>query len=91
MNGGIIATKRSTSLWRGAVAYPSFGRLAMPLTKVSYGSRAFLYPVVNYSVKPDEQSQACLSYAMAKNSLIVMNVGNRRGKYKNQRYEFYED
>lgn len=65
MNGGIIATKRSTSLWRGAVAYPSFGRLAMPLTKVSYGSRTFLYP--------------------------VMNVGNRRGKYKNQRYEFYED
>ena len=30
--------------------------------------------LVNYSVKPDEQSQACLSYAMAKNSLTLVNV-----------------
>ncbi len=29
---------------------------------------------VNYSVKPDEQSQIYLNYAMAKNSLILMNV-----------------
>jgi len=35
-----------------------------------YSSHAFSYPVMNYSVKPDEQSQACLSYAMAKNSLM---------------------
>jgi len=28
---------------------------------------------MNYSVKPNEQSQACLSYAMARNSLIFMN------------------
>lgn len=29
---------------------------------------------MNYFVKPDGQSQARLSYAMARNSLILMNV-----------------
>lgn len=29
---------------------------------------------MNYSVKLNEQSQACLSYAIAKNSLILMNI-----------------
>jgi hypothetical protein len=33
---------------------------------------------MNYSVKPDEQSQACLSYAMAKNSLNLLNIFVKR-------------
>ncbi|SFK65740.1 hypothetical protein SAMN05216357_104123 [Porphyromonadaceae bacterium KH3CP3RA] len=28
---------------------------------------------LNYSVKPNAQSQACLSYVMAKNSLMKLN------------------
>ena len=34
--------------------------------------------ITNYFVKLNEQSQACLSYAMAKNSLILMNYFDKQ-------------
>jgi len=34
--------------------------------------------IINYSVKPNEQSQACLSYAMAKNSLTLVNYFDKQ-------------
>ncbi|SFK55056.1 hypothetical protein SAMN05216357_10361 [Porphyromonadaceae bacterium KH3CP3RA] len=39
---------------------------------------------MNYFVKPNEQNQACLSYAMAKNSLTLVKKILREIRLKNK-------